>query len=272
MRFIQPTLPVDRLSCPYGALPGIDPTHPAFVQPFFSSVAVNGVLYNLMTNKPAVIGGGSPLRRADKTIGQSCYATDGDVMFQFTGNPISLTGGSLTAAVIAKLDAINAGGSYLVDISPTANSAIPSVDNLGEFRCFYANTIGNVASGIFLSAGVPYFLCCTYGTVPVQSTMFGVTNLLNGSVRISNVALSSQNGGPAVTVNVGSTTNHAGWQGYLATAMFSQVLISRQNLLNWCYDPWSYWYPQAQQDYVGIYSALPPGGRFVGNLPFLGVG
>lgn len=115
------------------------------------------------------------------------------------------------------------------------------------------NASATVSTGITLSAGVPYFAATSVFGSKVRTA---VVRLDTGQVMTSN-AVTGAITALANPIAVGGLyTQPYPLLGYLAAAAWIAQGLTMRQLVQWAADPWSFWYLDDDQAYVGA-SAMP---------------
>lgn len=222
------------LGFPSGATPGFSPAHIASGGIRFSGVSQPAGFRNLLNGKNGT-NTGAPTAVINGAIGRTTnYPTASDYTI-FTGGP-SVTDTSITMAVLLTINTLS-GFQYF--FSDSGGDSLGVNSTLQYIR--FGGTTND--SGLSLATNVPYFLAASANSG--NAINFVAMRLDNGQF----VAATTASG-----VNLASTgTYHLGVSPVLgssatssiAAAMKGSKFLSAAELMQWAYDPWSFWYPRA---------------------------
>lgn len=256
------------LAYPAGIVPGFDPTHPAARNAIFSGIADGGNFVNLLTGAVGTKNG-SPTANIKGVTGPG-------VLYQTGANSSTFSGcgtGSIATITMAAI---------VVPPTATGSQAMIYLSNGAAGDCdFYisgSNALtcylgGTQPSGPTLVAGVPYFVAMSC-VATVGNMTFIAKRLDTGNVTISNPTAPTSGLSTNGAVIVGNDGFGQAFNGTVAAAMASKTLLSTWQLAQWAADPWSYWYPDAGDDWVAAAAAsgFSPWWAANNNLPVLGTG
>jgi hypothetical protein len=286
----MPLIPVrNKLIYPAGATPGFDPTHPAaqgIVSGHgFAGVASNNGFANLVNGARGTLNT-SPTSGIIGAIGPGLLCDSGNKSATFAGN-LAANDTAFTVAGIVQHTSIG-GNFYLLSNTGTTGKGFYFGHSSSSQISFTFNGGGSTLGtpGLAYAANTPYFIAAS----AIQSGAnyifhSAIKNLLTGA--ITTTATTQVSTGPAAasdgTYMVGNTPS--GFQslhGYIAAAMFAPSFLTRQQLLRWAEDPWSFWYPTSKRVYLvssgapadvtGTFAAVETadGAAFVGDAGLVG--
>ena len=243
------------LAFPCGVAPGFDPAHPASFNNFFSFVDNGSGFVGI--NPAGTISnghGGTITNIIDSINGPSVkFAT----AYQSFPIPNVSVGSTMTLACIFNVTGFTSG----TFVFSTSNNFGPGYYNNNAF--FPTNSNYFTGSSLLGFSG-PCFMALSGSNNGIQNGI--ILSLKTGKF----VTFSATNSG-FVSSSTGSTlyigAQNSSFANYLpgsvSAVMASGSLLSMQQLLSWASDPWSFWYPEANEypsDYYpmvgGIYASL----------------
>jgi hypothetical protein len=240
---------------PTGRNPGFDPTHVACCGYAnlsnggtpgvkLSYIAVGKGFTNILT------GGGTSSQNTGTVANYSpigpCYNCTGSKSFISTspGDTVGYPSATLAAIVVTPTPLVS--GAIALGVGSTAVNSFNLGNNSGPVTLGVSN--GTQASTVAsLVAGTPYFII---GSGMSGNSNLAATNLLTGQiVSTHSTATFSVGVGNPLTVGMefGILNNgNRPWDGYIATAMYSNFLMPMSAVLAWAVDPWAFWYPRSK--------------------------
>lgn len=242
----------NELAYPAGVAPGFDPSHIALRGAIsaFSSVAQGGTHINLRTGARGGVGG-SVTFGIDKDVGPSTITTaGGSALVSFVGNP-TVAPPALTMAAIVKFSS-GALSFYncALAFGGTTNTSVWLIWPQTQPLTFWVNNATQIISTIgAVATGVPYFVIAS--GLSGGAVNFLIKNLATGKVLTETVAASAVYSAPNGNIRVAANGfSNSGFGGLVAAsaAIVSNDRLSVHEMRAWADDPWSFWYPQKDQD------------------------
>ena len=257
------------LAYPAGVAPGFDPTHVAAGRGpngafNFSCVSSGGSQINLLSGKPGTATGSNA--GVDARIGAVTKYTGATNVTTFPYTTTSL--GStipITFGCIGSFTALTTGANTAVYLSTVTNTGI-GILNAGSV--FYMAWGGaNVSTTIAAGANVPYFFAASsMGGLTIN---YVVLRFDTGQVYTFQSGATGPGSAGDGNLYIGNRGGIRVWQGGISAAMAQPVYLSMPQLLQWASDPWSFWYPRRQYNYVGA-AAIVSGAKFRRTLSNIG--
>lgn len=223
---------------PAGRRPGVDYSHPALTGKSLLRLSV-------------VARGGSLIDVTGRQVGTRSGAVSGQIFSALgnvtdfntgSGGNITFSGPSVTEpATLAVILWLNVG---TVLSNSTGVSPFTIGRGTGGTSSYVVLGIGGGTQFIgpnFLSGGVPYFLAATFGSA---SPMVVARRLDTGSLLTSNFSSAS--------TNTSNGTYSVGDNGPVAAAAITNAIMTPEQLIQWAYDPWSFWYPPPSTIQLGV--------------------
>lgn len=221
-----------------GRLPGLNLYHPASSGFRFSAIPTGNDFISI-----------SPLAIPTLTATVPTYSIDGALgpvgvyTSSTNSNAVSFGGTSTTADTAGTLAAIFRLADTLSTYAPlnTSNTSNGWAINLATTVQVVLPGTVVVDFGLTLTAGVPYFVAVS----SISGSQVAVLiNLNTGKVVTGTGASAFTAGAQNGAVAVGGWSHNAQtFSGNLAAVMWSAVFLPLPQLLQWAYDPWSFWYP-----------------------------
>lgn len=254
-------LPVFRqspLACPQGRSPGFDPTHPASLNCFISTIPIAAGVFNLITDAVGTAYGTNPAVALDGSIGM-CAKTTG-----ITQNGWRLSGNTTAQEVLVTMAAITRVTSLANDFQAwlssggNANTGVWLYVKTTGHLFFGFGGVANIDSGLILTANTPYFVAASYSAA-ATNVNFVLVNLSTGSMQ---TATGSTAGNSTVAPDnrfliFGNTFASSNSPiGVTSNVMYNRSYLSMSALRMWANDPWSFWYPPRAQSAVGTLPAF----------------
>lgn len=257
-----------RLGFPAGRAPGIDPSHVAMKGLLrWSGIARANTFVEIINGGLGTVNG-SPTGKVDGSIGPAFNTTTTADCATFTGRSTA-TDANFTQAAIFRAAGINTGfQTYIADtnFAHTLFSAQSFGGNVANGN-LTINTTGNTntwfVSTIIPVNGVPYFaaVSCNGAVANFVATRLDTGQILTSAI-VSTIAGIASNGTYSIA---GNNVFNQNAQGPVSAAMFSTAFLSMQELVQWAADPWAFWFPRREQEFVGKAATL-----FFGWLPQFG--
>jgi hypothetical protein len=239
---------------PAGRTAGFNPYHPAVrgMVRFCGVAGTGGTFYNLTPFRVGTkVGTTLPTTTIDGIIGP-CYtsvaASAAEAEFAFTGTFSETT--ITMAAIFFQTSAT--GAQFLISTNGgSTNTGVHLNLSSGNFT-FTIPGVNDFFSGFVGTIGHQYF----YAASLVSTTLINhvIVDLSTGKVS----AITTTAGTPGAAVNqiigIGNdiSANAGPFVGGIAAAMYGAYSLSMNELLRWAADPWSFWYPNPDENWVGV--------------------
>lgn len=209
-----------------------------------------GVLSNMLNMVPSTVVGTATT--VCKEIGLCVNTGAGANYNQFTNTFPTTAPASIVAACIFIPTATASFGTFIQDANTNAS---PNKFGLLTGVLAISGSGNNHSSSLSaLTNGVPWFVAVSWNATTQNYVQI---NLKSGERRFTTTSLANTMG--TTTVNwVVACDSTAGDQlngGVAAVMMALDTFINLPDLLQWADDPWSYWYPQSEENWVGVAAA-----------------
>jgi len=257
-----------------GGMPGFNPSHPASKNIGFSLVPMGASVVDLITCKKAnQVPGGNPTYQVLSGLGPSAQVLSNGTpeLWYAGGSFVSGKTAPFTLAAIVQFVAVGNLQYFLHNDSRQATT----VNNGGRIGIYNATLQPNsffLATANFVVdpnnanfvavANVPYFFAASYNGTTANMVLARLDNgRIFSQVVSSTLTVAASDGGAGI-LNYGSDGTDGGSfgiDGSLAAAMCNYSYMSIPQLLVWASDPWSFWFPRAQQNLMFIGLQAPQG-------------
>lgn len=254
MRLVRPFNP---LVYP-GRPPGFDPSHFAAqgaICPVSAVARLGGAFAGLLNPAPPTFTG-APTTSIMGRLGSVCKFTAGSIFNTFSAGDGTTAVPGYTAAAILSPTATTADGLVIGYLNGGASTGL-------ELRSLQLSTVQSGSggfpsnSGLSLTAGRFYFIAAS---ISDGSQTWLTLDLATGAVKTATTSGSTGALDSCAQVTIGGGGS-LGSNSAIAAAYFAQgVFLGVPQLKAWAQDPWSFWYPPAQQSVMFAGLAAPSGG------------
>lgn len=259
---------------PAGVLPGFDPSHVgAKGQLRFSGISMGSNFLSLNPFKTGTKTSTPTAKIVGPLVGPATnFGTA--VATSFSGMP-AVADSNQTFAAIVQFD--SASLANLAGIASTNGSADNGYEFFKDSTDVLMVRIGsaNVVTNIALAANIPYFVIITATSAVSLS---GLVKRLDTGTIVTDINRSTASSAGTATDGTYIVGNwralNLGLNGSLAALMISSARLSAQEMLKWAEDPWTFWYPDPNDNLVGVVAAggFSPWWAANNNRPVLGTG
>ncbi len=242
---------ISRLAYPAGRVPGFDSTHPAAVGMSpghgFSGVAMSGAFPDLLKPLRGSVTG-TVTFGMDGAIGPTINMSDASNNYIYSGYSTIVDTRATFAAIVNTTSIVTSGTTKGIITTSSGNTGIylSHKDSLLRAGIFPANT--SIDSTIALLANTPFFIAVSIDYS--VGAYFLMRNLKIGSTKIEFVTGNLVPGAPNGSYDIGGNNNTFSFNGAIAAAMFAPQACGIGALLQWADDPWSFWYPQPEENWT----------------------
>lgn len=246
-----------KLTYPAGVLPGWDPTHPAARQTRLSAVVRAGTFKEIAPQtRQATLGTTPPTFSNHSHLGP-VGVFNGSTSI----NAVTVAGLSTANDTVATVAAIFTITAFTSTWCPIANSgssagyAINIATTPGVQMVLPGTVVTSVVFGT-IAVNTPYFLAVSNVT-GLQN--YVLCNLSSGQIQTATTASAYTSAALNGTADIGCwSQNSQAFDGDIAAVMWSNTFLGLGSLKMWAADPWAFWYPQPEENWVAS-TGLPPG-------------
>lgn len=241
------------LAYPAGVLPGFDPSHVAHVpstSTTLCAVAHAGSFRDLLSGVTAIQGGAAaPTPVINGALGPCVsYDTTKQHVFAASGSP-----GQITFGVIFKVNSIT-GGVYQSIMSDNSGANAFEINPTGGFECYFT---GNITNGMPQAiAGHAYLFVGSFKANVLFNT--ALVDLTTGQSFIASsnaVGFALGTGKTSIFIGNGNSGGNQPSECSIAAVAYTNKLMSIAEVQAWAADPWSFWYPPPNENYIAITAA-----------------
>jgi hypothetical protein len=243
------------LNYPLGAMPGFNETHPASrgIGPGsgFVGVAMGDNFLNLLDGGVGTKSGGGAITANYSEFGPAITVT-GTSVLTYPGFPTTFDAANTMGAIYWLANTTDI--TFLIHSSSANNGIELKTSGPGLIFDVFGGTAVTFSSSLVAQQMLFLGLSGHYAS---QTVNFVVMNLENGTlfkkVDTGFLAAGTAPNGTYSIGNSGSGVSPA--TGRLCASMMSPAYLSMSELVQWAYDPWSFWYPPVTRNTITV---IPP--------------
>lgn len=259
---------------PAGVTPGFDNNHVAARNVKFSGICHAGGFINLLNGVRGAILSGTPTTAFDAQMGWGCDGGTAQA-YSFVGAVPAVLSDRVTMAAIFKYTDRGAGFSNRVLMADTntggtgvyffSDSAATPLTSFSTMSWWGGANITPPSSEENVLPNTPVLVIMSYdhGTTTTNFLTCKLGRITAGlnemPGRIKYHVLSGSRGAasaPDGTITVmGSSTGLSGTKNVVSACMYSHAFLSITEMLAWAADPWSFWYPNRDDNWIAAQAA-----------------
>lgn len=264
------------LGFPGGVLPGFDPTHVALSGGLclFSGVAWGATFANILSGTLAGTLTGSPTAKLFEGIGPAFGTiSGGNQSAEFVGSYASSVTTLTLAGIFQQSTFQNSGSMVATSNAAGTSAAFIRQSSSGAINPVFGAT--SPGSTTFVCpTDVPYFLAVSMLATNPTIGNFVLVNLATGQITYETHNFANSSSQVPTNYWIGANPQRLfSAEQYTAAAMIATTFLSRERLLAWAADPWSFWYPRRDTMLVGAAAAaFKAYWANQNNYPILGTG